>query len=123
MATMTPVQVLPEIEDLLHDEFGEQQPNKEQIADFLEKKNIPRNDGGISIAIAIAALVLQGWSVWREEQERRKQNPPPPPPPPDEPVTLPQPPICPVEKCGEPAALLLNTGEFICKNGHKWKVN
>jgi hypothetical protein len=122
MTASTPVQNLPEIEVLLHDEFGEQKPSEEQVVTFLEKKSIPRNDGGISIAIAVAALLLQGWSVYREEQKRKNQSPPPPPPP-GNPVPSPQPPICPVKDCGLEPALTLNTGEYICMNGHKWKAN
>lgn len=64
--SLTPIQ---EIESASHAQF-ESPPTKEELGQFLQKQ-YPKMDGGAAIAIALAALVLQGWQVYRAEQARR----------------------------------------------------
>ena len=102
-----------EILVLLENEFGNSKPTKKQVEKFVIERNTPKNDGGISIAIATAAFLLQLYSEARAARQRKlelqKSSSPPPPR------------KCPRKGCGLPAATKLNSGQFICKNGHKWK--
>jgi hypothetical protein len=98
---------LEEIEAAVHEQFGARLPTKEEAGEFLHKR-YPTMDGGIVIAIALAALALQGWQVYRCEQELRRQrqsggNPPK---------------RCP--ECGEPETSKNADGKSVCINGHPW---
>ncbi|MBL7707943.1 MAG: hypothetical protein JNJ86_02675 [Chitinophagaceae bacterium] len=124
MATILSTTQEKEIKELLIKEFGTEEPTEEQIADYVEKTKLPRNDGGLSIIIAAAAFLLQGWSALREEQKRRKEKnqPPSPPPPPKDSTPEPMPPNCPLTDCSLPAAdYNFETKEYKCPKGHKWK--
>jgi 2-oxo-4-hydroxy-4-carboxy--5-ureidoimidazoline (OHCU) decarboxylase len=57
-----PATPLQEMEAKLHEKFGAAPPSKEEAGEFLLKQ-YPRMDGGIAIAIALAALALQGWQL------------------------------------------------------------
>lgn len=99
---MTPLQ---DIEARLHAQYGDAVPTKEAAGDFLVKA-YPRMDGGLAIAIALAALALQGWQVYRDERDRAGTgsrggvN------------------RCP--DCGKPPLSKDADGNFVCKNGHCW---
>ena len=67
--SVTPLQ---EIENAVHEGFGDRSPTKEEAGEFIQEK-YPRMDGGAAIAIALAAFILQGWQVYRTEQERRER--------------------------------------------------
>lgn len=121
MTNLTPIQEFTKIEEQVHENFLET-PSKEEIVNFIKKKKLPINDGGISIGIAFAALILQGWSAYREAQKTRNQNPPPPNIPNDFDETLPQQPLCPLKDCREPSIPHFEPNEFICKKGHIWKM-
>lgn len=98
--TMTP---LEEIEARLHAHYGDEVPTKEAAADFLATQ-YPRMDGGLAIAIALAALALQGWQVYRDERDRS--------------VARGGVNRCP--ECGRPPLSKDADGNFVCKNGHCW---
>lgn len=101
--TITPLQ---EIETRLHERFPDDPPSREEAGEFLHKQ-YPHMDGGISIAIALAALALQGWQVYREEQDRRRRT---------KASTAGN--ACP--RCGEPPERTTVDGKSVCKNGHTW---
>lgn len=101
-----PATPLQEIETSVHEQFGAQPPTKEEAGELIIKK-FPTMDGGIAIAIAIAALVLQGWSVYRAEQERRERL-----------AGSGGPKKCP--ECGEPALSKNAAGKSVCVNKHTW---
>lgn len=120
MKSITPFQELAKIEDQVHAEF-DIKPSEKEIINFIETKELPKNDGGISLGIAIAALILQGWSVYRDEQMRKGQSPPPPNIPIDSDGNLPDQPLCPLEDCRQPSIPHFEPGTFYCKNGHIWR--
>jgi hypothetical protein len=66
--TITP---LEEIEHAVHKQFDSNTPTKDEAGEFIQKR-YPRMDGGISIAIGLAALILQGYQIYRERQEARR---------------------------------------------------
>jgi hypothetical protein len=101
--TSTPLQ---DIEARLHERFPNAPPSKEEAGEFL-RKQFPHMDGGISIAIALAALALQGWQVYRSERDRRREAKPS-----MDGDTCPQ--------CGEPPERTTVDGKSVCKNGHTW---
>ncbi|HJP98878.1 MAG TPA: hypothetical protein VJ862_09980 [Rhodanobacteraceae bacterium] len=101
--TMTPLQ---EIESGLHERFADSRPSKKEAGEFLLKQ-YPQMDGGISIAIALASLALQGWQVYIDRQERvarakasARGN------------------ACP--QCGKPPERTTIDGKSVCENGHTW---
>lgn len=96
---------LQDIEAKIHERFGNSPPTKEEGRDFLLKE-YPRMDGGAAIAIAIVALVLQGWQVYRSEQDRRLQT------------KTGDGNKCP--KCGSYQVKKSSDGSFICENDHTW---
>jgi len=102
--TLTP---LEEVEVSMHEHFGARAPTKEEAADFLHNR-YPTMDGGISIAIALAALALQGWQIYRAEQDRRRQL-----------QSIDSPPNkCPT--CKEPELRKNAEGKSVCINEHAW---
>lgn len=101
--TMTPLQ---DIEATLHERFADSRPSKQEAGEFLLKQ-YPQMDGGITIAIAIAGLALQGWQVYRSEQGRRLQA--------NSSINRN---ACP--RCGEPAERTTLDEKSVCKNGHTW---
>lgn len=101
--SMTPLQ---EVEARLHEHYGDAPPTKEEAGKFLLKQ-FPRMDGGIAIAIALAALALQGWQVYRSERDRYKQN-----------KASGGGSNCP--QCGSPALSRNAAGQSVCVNSHAW---
>lgn len=101
-----PATPLQEIEAKLHERFDDDPPSREEGGEFLLEQ-YPRMDGGISIAIALTALALQGWQVYRSERDRRLQasvaggeN------------------KCP--ECKNPEIGKSDDGKSVCKNDHTW---
>lgn len=101
--TITPLQ---EIEARLHERFPDSRPSREEAGEFLHKQ-YPQMDGGISIAIALAGLALQGWQVYRFERDRRDQA-----------KSSTNGGACP--QCGKPPEKTTIVGKSVCENGHTW---
>jgi hypothetical protein len=101
IAALTPLQLF---EKVAHQNFYDRQPSEHEVADFLHKR-FPQMDGGLSIAIALAALILQGWQVYRYEQDRLGS------------IVIP-PGNCPW--CGRPAQTKNVLGQSVCAKGHTW---
>ena len=101
-----PATPLQEIETAVHEKFGALPPTKEDAGELILKK-FPAMDGGLAIAIAIAAFVLQGWSVYRAEQERRERL-----------AGSGGPRKCP--HCGNPEVSKDANGKSVCVNNHTW---
>lgn len=104
----TTLQELENIEVAVHEEFGEEQPTKEEVIEYLEKKHFPKMDGGASAAILvilkyapIAALILSSWVVFKPQRK---------------------PPKCPEEGCGKRQVTVDDEGRSVCSNGHKWRL-
>ena len=98
---------LEEMEAAVHEQFGTRLPPKEEAGEFLHKR-YPTMDGGITIAIALAALALQGWQVYRAEQEKRRPR-----------LSIIAPPKqCPV--CGEQEVAKTGEGKSVCPSGNVW---
>ena len=100
-----PLTPLQKIENAAHGEFGKQRPKKETLAKLISRRH-PKMDGGFLIAVALAALVLQGWQTWEGHKtlkitEAGNQGN-----------------LCP--RCGRPAIDCTRTGKFKCIRGHKW---
>jgi hypothetical protein len=93
---------LEEIETAVHSQFDEV-PTAEQAAEVIRKRT-PQMDLGVTIAIA--ALVLQGWQLWREEQDRRRAR------------AGSTPSNCP--QCGHPEVRKDANGRRVCDQGHAW---
>jgi len=111
---------LEEVEAAVHEQFGEYKPTKKEAGEFIHKK-YPKMDGGITIAIALAALALQGWQVYRSERdrwERNQANGPPIDPPENDNSKEPPPNNCP--ECDNPAVKTDSQGKSSCVNGHTW---
>lgn len=98
---------LEEMEAAVHQQFGDRFPTKEEAGEFLLKR-YPKMDGGIAIAIALAALALQGWQVYRAEKDRRSQLQSSGAPPKR----------CPA--CGLPETKKNTEGKSVCENDHAW---
>jgi hypothetical protein len=103
MMPMTPLQ---EIEARLHDYYGTTPPTQEEAGNFVVKQ-FPKMDGGLSIAIALAALALQGWQVYRTERDRSIEA-----------KTSGDGNGCP--RCGNPELSKDPSGKSVCKNNHTW---
>lgn len=94
---------LQEIEAVVHDQF-ENPPTNEQAAEVIQKQ-FPKMDGGLSIAIALAALVLQGWQIYREETRQRARG-------------TGGGSRCP--QCGHTEVSKDSAGRSVCDQGHTW---
>lgn len=103
LETLTPLQ---ELEAGLHERFTDSRPSKQEAGEFLLKQ-YPSMDGGLTIAIAIAGLALQGWQVYRSERDRRAQA-----------QSANDGDTCPT--CGSPAERTTIDGKSVCKSGHTW---
>ncbi len=101
-----PATPLQEMEAKLHEQFGDSPPTKEEVGAYLLKQ-YPRMDGGLAIAIALAALALQGWQVYRSERDRKLQS-----------KGAGGSNSCP--QCGSPEVSKNAGGKSVCKNNHTW---
>jgi hypothetical protein len=99
-----PLTPLQEIESSAHSEFGDQRPKKETLAELIVRR-YPKMDGGISIALILAGLVLQGWQTWEGHKALRIAE-------------AGQGNRCP--KCGRPSIGHTKTGKFKCARGDTW---
>ncbi len=96
---------LEDIESEVHEHFGDDEPSADEVVEFL--RTSPRMDGGATaIAIALAALVLQGYQIYTDRQRARigaGGN-------------------CPTPGCGLPASSINKySGRWECARGHSWK--
>ncbi len=66
-----PLTPLEETEAVVHEKYGSTPPTKEEAGEFLIKR-FPRMDGGVSIAIGVAGLIIAGWQLWIAQKQERE---------------------------------------------------
>jgi hypothetical protein len=67
--TLTP---LEEMEDAAHEKFGLDTATKEEVGKYLTKA-FPTMDGGVSVGIAVAGLIIQGWRAWEDHKKSKRE--------------------------------------------------
>lgn len=98
---------LERLEDAAHRQFPDRRPTKDALSQFIQRQ-IPRMD--ISVAIALAALALQGWQAyteWRKKPVRRGNRDP-----------FASRMLCP--ECERPAITITKDGKCKCAKNHVW---
>ena len=90
------------LEAAAHEEFGVGRPSEDALVEFI-RNHFPKMLVGE--LIAAAALMLQGWQLWRSERDRQKGGNGGP--------------HCP--KCNKPAIARNKRGRLKCINGHTWR--
>lgn len=95
---------LQDIEESAHDQFpGPNPPDEHALAGYIQEK-LPKMDGGASVAIALAALVIAGWEAVQNHRARRTKN--------GGPIGCP--------KGGHPPIVRTEDGKLVCAEGHVW---